>query len=163
MKEGNNQRLKKCQNSLIMFDVPPVQQVFAAGRVIPIVLDDSHVVDPLPAALPLRAGGDEEQQTSRKQPQSPCHFSQGRSVTRRSGESVVRVLVSRATSGEPRSVTSSMQAVCQLCAFLGGLGSVYETLREQNSRSIEPRSESRCDRLLWYLKRTDNNRSVPAR
>lgn len=96
-----------------MFDVPPVQQVFAARRVIPIFLDDPHVVEPLPAALPLRAGGDEEQQTSRKQPQSPCHVSQGHSVTRRSGESVVRVLVSRATSGEPPSAASSMQAACQ--------------------------------------------------
>ena len=120
-----------------MLDVSPIQQVFTAGRVIPRVLDDPHVIDPLPAALRLRVGGDEEQQTSRKQPQSPCHVSQDRSVRTQVGRERCAGFGFESNKWGA-SAAWKMQAARQAGSLLGGRGSTYETLRGQYSRSIEP-------------------------
>lgn len=62
-------------NSLIVFDVFPVKQVFSTWCVIPQVLNDPHIINSLPAALPVRSQWKKKnQQTSCKQPQSPCHI-----------------------------------------------------------------------------------------
>lgn len=66
-------RLKQSFDSLITGDVFAVQQVFSTGCVIPPVLDDPHIVNPLHAALPLHRGAEEKQQTSRKQPRGRLH------------------------------------------------------------------------------------------
>lgn len=42
-------------NSLIVFDVFPVKQVFSTWCIIPEVLNDPHIINSLPAALPARA------------------------------------------------------------------------------------------------------------
>ncbi|KAF3840792.1 hypothetical protein F7725_006654 [Dissostichus mawsoni] len=47
--------------------------VFSTWCVIPSVLNDPHIVNSLPAALPFRNRVEKKQQTTRKQPQSPRH------------------------------------------------------------------------------------------
>lgn len=109
-------------NSLIIFDVFPIQKVFPTWRIIPKVLNDPHVVNPLPAVTP-RTGAEKKQQTSRKQPQSPCHVRVMSPLD--AGRSVSRVLVQEE---QVETATGSMWARTRTVRWCC---STYETLQKK--------------------------------
>lgn len=69
----HQKKTKKLHNSLIVLYVVPVKQIFPTRCVIPKFFNDSHVVNPLPAAPIWCTWAEKKQQTARKQPQNPCH------------------------------------------------------------------------------------------